>query len=552
MDELVKELGLIDVDEYSLPSQDSRQSSKITTIKSSSGLILRTSLLSSTLKNNFIPVTDYIHQHRSHPYPNHLFHHQQSLLKARGSLSSGTFTSSNHSVNTSSASSSFSSPNENSSEAKTINDSGKQEDCNTGNKQPTKGSLKATPSSQSFTSFLSASETNTKDTMDDDESKLDENSDADEESVSFSSNTPVRPKIGAIPKEATPLTSPVFRTPHTTKSTKSFSSHQHTTNSLLNDGNSFMSSMLMSMDVTGSHAGRSASKMHAAKASKSSVTRTASILLRSKALILSDSESDENSLIPSSQTGTNHEASTSSGMTTGAVPSSTKAGQSCSAVRPQSYPARKKVRNKRSFKLCDRNCHQHHYRTKGVPCALGCSSSPSSGAGLLSPSQVFGKRKRSATMSFSHSGEGLSSIPSTSASVSEAKMDSSSPGTSSPAVAKGASNAAGNDMDVDWYDSSSFSESSAESDVDNTFAEADDEQSDWYGAGSSPPRIHHHHHHHHHHHKHNQNRSVTVPIPRNPFATMTASSERSERSSSITGNCSSSILWKKRRKNQWS
>src|SRR4051812_39659666 len=116
MDELVKELGLIDVDEYSLPSQDSRQSSKIATAKSSSGLILRTSLLSSTLKNNFIPVTDYLHQHRSHPYPNHQFHQQQSLLKGRGSLSSGTFTPSNSSVNTSSsASSSFSSPNENSS-----------------------------------------------------------------------------------------------------------------------------------------------------------------------------------------------------------------------------------------------------------------------------------------------------------------------------------------------------------------------------------------------------------------------------------------------------
>jgi hypothetical protein len=125
-----------------------------------------------------------------------------------------------------------------------------------------------------------------------------------------------------------------------------------------------------------------------------------------------------------------------------------------------------------------------------------------------------------------------------------------------------------NEMEFDqiFEDSSSFSsESSLDSDYDNLDAEADDEQSDWYGSSPTKEFLeghhhhhthhsghhHHHHHHKHHHHSHQRQGSNPMPVPRNPFAMITASSgERSERSSSLSASCSSSIIWRKKRRSQ--
>lgn len=225
------------------------------------------------------------------------------------------------------------------------------------------------------------------------------------------------------------------------------------------------------------------------------VTRSASILLRSKVLILSDSESEEeenSQSNPADDDDNNSQRNNNN---------SNSCQTRCRSVNSLN---RKKSKQKRSTKKMDVTSStgsfgagveytQHHHAPHHHNHAkqLGTNHSSPAGAfgsgtsGNLNQQQIFGKRKRSTTTSFSHSGESVHHHHSSASSTgitsdthhhhhhshSGNKMDISTgePGEKSL-----------NDMECDSYDSSSLSESSVNSEYEQTFDEADDEQSDFY------------------------------------------------------------------------
>ena len=255
------------------------------------------------------------------------------------------------------------------------------------------------------------------------------------------------------------------------------------------------------------------------RAHRKFVTRTASILLRAKALILSDSDSDDHSL-----------------------QSSESSGRPCRV-------ARKKLK------------HGRRVKSVGDTCPTGLSSSyDQSAAGhatATTTTPLYGKRKRCSTLTFTTSGE-HSSLPCRSSVSSRAaaaaadghlKMDTSCSPCGRSCFA--------DCMELDQEDTSSLSDTSVECGSRN-YDEADDEQSDFHevlekskhlssprdesssapvapaaAATSCVPRV------------PRSSRIRSTPVLRNPFAAITAStSDRMERSSSI----GSSSLWKKRRR----
>lgn len=247
-----------------------------------------------------------------------------------------------------------------------------------------------------------------------------------------------------------------------------------------------------------------AAKPPVSRSHRKFVTRTASILLRAKALILSDSESDD-------------------------LQSSESSGRTCRA-------ARKKVK--------------HNRRSKASGDAfLSMSHEHLAGPSTNTSTPLYGKRKRCSTMTFtSSSGEhpiSCKSMAHTRTADSQ-KMDTScSPSGKACFV---------DCMELDQDDTSSLSDTSVECGGPN-YDEADDEQSDFPHhevmdknklntllPSSSPTRLvvsqrsqH----------QSRSSRSGAAPVLRNPFASISASSsDRMERTSSI----GSSSLWKKRRR----
>ena len=229
------------------------------------------------------------------------------------------------------------------------------------------------------------------------------------------------------------------------------------------------------------------------------VTRTASILLRAKALILSDSDSDE-------------------------LQSSESSGRPCRAVR-------KKMKHNRRSKASGDQCLSLSY---------GHMTGPSS----HSVTPLYGKRKRCSTLTFTTSGE--QSVPCKSVSHTQRSAESQKMDTSCSPCNK---SCFGDCMELDQEETSSLSDTSVECNSQN-YDEADDEQSDFTevleksrhlptassSSRSSAQRS-------------SQHQSAKIrsalPVLRNPFATITASSsDRMERTSSI----GSSSLWKKRRR----
>lgn len=226
------------------------------------------------------------------------------------------------------------------------------------------------------------------------------------------------------------------------------------------------------------------------------VTRTASILLRAKALILSDSDSDD-------------------------LQSSESSGRPCKAVR-------KKVKHSRRSKGSSDHCLSLSFDHSHPVCG-----------------PLYGKRKRCSTMTFTTSGE--QSVPCKSLSHTKSaesqKMDLSCSPCNKSCFA--------DCMELDQDETSSLSDTSIECNSQN-YDEADDEQSDFNevlekskdlptASTSRPPAqrsISHQSH-------QSTSKIRSAPVLRNPFATITASSsDRIERTSSI----GSSSLWKKRRR----
>lgn len=238
-----------------------------------------------------------------------------------------------------------------------------------------------------------------------------------------------------------------------------------------------------------------ASKATTSRAHRKFVTRTASILLRAKALILSDSDSDE-------------------------LQSSESSGRPCRAVR-------KKIKHNRRSKASGDHC-------------LSLSFDHLTGPSTHSGTPLYGKRKRCSTLTFTTSGE--QSLPCKSGShmrpAETQKMD-----TSCSPCNKGCF---ADCMELDQEETSSLSDTSVECHSQN-YDEADDEQSDFNevleksrnlptasSSRSSGQRS-----------QHQSAKVRSAPVLRNPFATITASSsDRMERTSSI----GSSSLWKKRRR----
>lgn len=237
------------------------------------------------------------------------------------------------------------------------------------------------------------------------------------------------------------------------------------------------------------------------------VTRTASILLRAKALILSDSDSDE-------------------------LQSSESSGRPCRA-------ARKKIKHNRRSKGSGDACLSLSYDHLPGPAGHHSSSTP-----------LYGKRKRCSTLTFTTSGEHNhqpQSLQCKSVSHTKSgelqKMDISCSPCNKSCYA--------DCMELDQEETSSLSDTSVECNSQNAYDEADDEQSDFNevleknrnlpsvtsssSTRSSGQRSQH----------LSSSKIRSAPVLRNPFATITASSsDRMERTSSI----GSSSLWKKRRR----
>lgn len=221
------------------------------------------------------------------------------------------------------------------------------------------------------------------------------------------------------------------------------------------------------------------------------VARSASILLRSKVLILSDSESDDGD---------------SSARSAALPTTATSSSANSSSLN------RKKLKKQR--------------RKKG-------DKQPLVAGNPFSLNQCFGKRKRSTTISFSMSGESAAGT--------------SGHGHNGETVTNGnGDNVNTMAMECERYDieSSSLSDSSINSDYDSKqFEEADDEQTDLEGMANLPhaksSRIRHSH--------------ISKTVMRNPFALVTASESTPHTSSSYgsSGVASSAPLWKRRRRNQW-
>lgn len=255
---------------------------------------------------------------------------------------------------------------------------------------------------------------------------------------------------------------------------------------------------------------------HCSRGNKKFVTRTASILLRAKALILSDSESDDHSLQSSESSG-----------------------------RP-ARANRKKVKQTRRCKSL---------KATGDQCSSSgwlYESHTSSGHPISTP--LYGKRKRCSTMtvmSFSGSGEQQSN-PMACASKSGSWSHSRSDGQMDVSCSPSARFSLADSMELDQEETSSLSDTSTECGSQH-YDEADDEQSDFnevlekskdLSQQTTTTRPVH------------QNRvqsshqskirsHAAAPVLRNPFATITAStSDRIERSASG----GSSSLWKKRRR----
>lgn len=101
-------------------------------------------------------------------------------------------------------------------------------------------------------------------------------------------------------------------------------------------------------------------------------------------------------------------------------------------------------------------------------------------------------------------------------------------------------------MECECFESSSLSESSVNSEVENTFDEADDEQSDFYevmaktshSSSSSTSK-----------HTSTKHTRHSIAVPKNPFA-ITASGS-STPSGSYNDVKLNSAIWKRRRRNQW-
>lgn len=250
------------------------------------------------------------------------------------------------------------------------------------------------------------------------------------------------------------------------------------------------------------------------------VARSASILLRSKVLILSDSESEEEH----SQSSRGSE-------------SRSKSGQS-SSRKGKGRKSRKKSVGVNSVKGFCPFGGETNYGNLSVP--------GYSGLQVHSAPVTSGKRKRSTTTSFSASGE-----------HSDHHHHHGNKMETSDTI---------DTMDMDnVYDSSSLSESSTGTDCEGQgYDEADDEQSDFYEvmsrvggedgrsdmSGRPGGRKYHHHHHHHH------RASKPMMVPRNPFATVTASpppgpSSSVPASSSAGSTPSAAVYWKRRKRNQW-
>jgi hypothetical protein len=157
------------------------------------------------------------------------------------------------------------------------------------------------------------------------------------------------------------------------------------------------------------------------------VARSASILLRSKVLILSDSESDDGD------------------------------SSARSAINPGSSSANSSSLNRKKLKKQKRKKSDKPSLVPTNPFALN---------------QCFGKRKRSTTISFSMSGESAGTS-----------------GTGDASMTNGKSDTTGMAMECESYefDSSSLSDSSINSDYDGKhFEEADDEQTDFEGISTLP------------------------------------------------------------------
>lgn len=202
------------------------------------------------------------------------------------------------------------------------------------------------------------------------------------------------------------------------------------------------------------------------------VARSASILLRSKGLILSDSESDEE------ENGDN------------------SPGLSLKSSLDKCYSKKQKI--KKHKRKTDHELHQQQF------------SNPLQ--------QCFGKRKRSATLS-STTGPDASDANN----VTEWSND--------------LFQTQKMDCDLSYEGSSDLSESSIDSDQWN---EADDEQSDFYEVISrtnKEPST-----------KRSQFKYNAIPIPKNPFAIVSANIS-SPSSSYNSGTSASNILWKRRRRN---
>ncbi|KAI1304128.1 hypothetical protein HDE_01988 [Halotydeus destructor] len=233
------------------------------------------------------------------------------------------------------------------------------------------------------------------------------------------------------------------------------------------------------------------------------VTRSASILLRSKVLILSDSESEDNE----------------DNMASASVP----------ATEPASI--QDKIANVSSLKR--RNVRKNrHKKTVADKKLLG------SGNPFASSNQCSGKRKRSATISMSMSTDLSSSGHHHGQRVTDGQ--SAGPGDANMA------------MDCECFESSSLSETS---DDEYHYDEADDEQSDFYevmaktGCSSSsssanqlsPSSTRHH--------GRSKYTNHSLPLHKNPFALITAST--SSTPSSSFNSSSSNVIWKRRKRNQW-
>lgn len=103
-------------------------------------------------------------------------------------------------------------------------------------------------------------------------------------------------------------------------------------------------------------------------------------------------------------------------------------------------------------------------------------------------------------------------------------------------------------MECECFDSSSLSESSINSEVENTYDEADDEQSDFYevmaktgGQANNTKHV-------------SSKPRHAASVPKNPFALVTASSSSTPSSSmgsSYSDGKINAAIWKRRRRNQW-